>query len=115
MKKFAKLIPVALGLLTLASCSNDDFFTDKADTQSLDNLGAGDLVVYDVDPIEDGDAFTRAWESDAIGTGVINPATGKERTKTYFKWGHEDEMKVYDTELHKYDIYSLYDDGIGGW
>ena len=31
MKNFVKLIPVALGLLTLASCSNDDLFVRRVD------------------------------------------------------------------------------------
>lgn len=96
MKKFAKLIPVALGLLTLASCSNDDFFTDKAANQEFENLGKGDLVVYDAPVNEDGNAFTRSWRSDRQEDGTY-----------YRKWGKDDEMRVYDNDLHKYDIYSF--------
>lgn len=95
MKKFAKLIPVALGLLTLASCSNDDFFNDGANTFDTSKLGEGDLLVTEAALDEsDGGIFTRSWRSDS-GDPLIR------------KWSSKDYMTVYDKDLHKYDIYGF--------
>ena len=60
MKKFAKFIPVALGLLTLASCSNDNLFGESQDAVQLKD---GDMVVTMAEPQEDGEAFTRGYTS----------------------------------------------------
>lgn len=95
MKKFGKLIPAALGLLTLASCSSDDFFSEKTDAQLLEELGKGDLIVGYESAIEDGSYFTRAWKTDLDNQGNFQ-----------VKYGFEDDMRVYDTDLHKYDIYT---------
>ena len=60
MKKFAKFIPVALGLLTLASCSNDNLFSESQEAVQLKD---GDMLVTMAEPQEDGDAFTRGYTS----------------------------------------------------
>lgn len=79
MKNVVKLIPVALGLLTLASCSNDDFFG------SSDDL-AGKLTL---DVTTEGSHVTRAYAS---GT-----------TDLVFTWGKNDQIRVFDKNMQKYD------------
>ena len=79
MKNVVKLIPVALGLLTLASCSNDDFFG------SSDDL-AGKLTL---DVTTEGSDVTRAYAS---GT-----------TNLVFTWGKNDQIRVFDKNMQKYD------------
>lgn len=60
MKKFAKFIPVALGLLTLASCSNDNLFGESQDAAQLKE---GDMIVSMTELQEDGETFTRGYTS----------------------------------------------------
>ena len=90
MKNFVKLIPVALGLLTLASCSNDDLFGDSAKSQQ--QLNSGDLIVSTEALTEDGSAFTRSYLSQDLQTRMFVTS---------------DELRVYDNDLHKYDIYAF--------
>lgn len=79
MKNVVKLIPVALGLLTLASCSNDDFFGSNNDI-------AGKLTL---DVTTEGSDVTRAYAS---GT-----------TDLAFTWGKNDQIRVFDKNMQKYD------------
>ncbi len=92
MKNFAKFIPVALGLLTLASCSSDDLFSEK--TQYAEEAQPGDLVVEMEGLQEDGSVFTRSFID----------ATTNTATRKYVPL---DELRVYDNDLHKYDIYAF--------
>ena len=92
MKNFAKFIPVALGLLTLASCSSDDLFGDK--TQFAEEAQPGDLLVTMEDMQEEGSVFTRSFID----------ATTNTATRKYVPL---DELRVYDNDLHKYDIYAF--------
>ena len=88
MKKFAKFIPVALGLLTLASCSNDDLFSESQDAVQLND---GDMVVTMTEPQEDGDAFTRGYTS---------------RDAKSRRWFSAiDKLAVYGELLGAYDTY----------
>ena len=61
MKKFAKFIPVALGLLALTSCSNDSLFGEQS--SDAVELKDGDILVTMAEPKEDGEAFTRGYTS----------------------------------------------------
>ena len=89
MKKFAKFIPVALGLLTLASCSNDEFFGDEA--QNAVKLENGDMLVTFAEPQEDGSAFTRGYTSRDM----------KQRRW----WSGIDKLTVYGSQFGAYDVY----------
>ncbi len=91
MKNFAKFIPVALGLLTLASCSSDDLFGEKSIAEEAQ---AGDLFVEMEDLQEEGSVFTRSYID----------ATTNAATRKYVPL---DELSVYDNDLHKYDIYAF--------
>ena len=79
MKNVVKLIPVALGLLTLASCNNDDFFGSNNDI-------AGKLTL---DVTTEGSDVTRAYAS---GTKELA-----------FTWGKNDQIRVFDKNMQKYD------------
>ena len=59
MKNFVKFIPVALGLLTLASCSNDELLGEKGFDAS--QLKEGEMLVEFEEASEYGDAFTRSY------------------------------------------------------
>ncbi len=78
MKKFAKFIPVALGLLTLASCSNDNLFGESQDAAQLKE---GDMIVSMTELQEDGETFTRGYTSrDAKSRRWFS---GEDRLKVY--------------------------------
>ncbi len=82
MKRLIKLFPVALGLLALASCSNDEFaggeYAQVGGQQLIANLEASN------------EAATRA----AIVPGTMSAL-----------WQKGDQFRVYDANLQKYDIY----------
>ena len=59
MKNFVKLIPVALGLLTLASCSNDELLGEKAFDAS--QLQEDEILVNLEEASDYGNAFTRSY------------------------------------------------------
>lgn len=101
MKKFMKFIPVALGMLALASCSNDDLLGEKAG--QAEDLSKFDLVVYqDIDNV--GSNFTRGYAG---------------RMMENYTWLKTDRIHVFDDELHKYDIYKFtactQTPGVGGF
>lgn len=93
MKKFMKFIPVALGMLMLASCSNDDFLGDNTKTDIYADLGDGDMVVHAPKPLWGGDAVTRA---------LRDFVPGKQPLIFYQR---NDILRVYDDALTKWDIY----------
>ena len=96
MKKFAQFIPVALGLLTLASCSNDDLFSEQS--QDAVKLEKGDLLVTMTEPQEDGEAFTRGYTS---------------RDMKSRRWySGVDELVVYGSQFGAFDTYQ-FKQGIG--
>lgn len=82
MKGLIKLFPVALGLLALASCSNDELaggeYAQVGGQQLIANLEASD------------EAGTRA----AFVPGTMGAL-----------WQSGDQFRVYDANLQKYDIY----------
>ena len=90
MKKFFKYVPVALGLMALASCSNDEFESQVAPVQKA---GAGDIVVEN-EVLE--------WEGEGSTTRSYLSRDLKVRMYTT-----DDEMKVFDDNLNKYDLYAF--------
>lgn len=90
MKKLFSTFSVALGLLALASCSQEDDFTQKK--ASLQNVGEGDLIVTVDDFENESGAKTRSFLSRDM------------QTRYYVV---SDELKVYDNDLHKYDIFKF--------
>lgn len=84
MKKFIKLFPVALGLISLASCSNDDFLS----SEKIDDLSDK----YVLTAIEEDDALTRAYKD-------VNQAN-----TTYQA---NEVMRVYDSNMAKYDNFKF--------
>lgn len=85
MKTALKFGSVALGLLTLASCSTDDFF----ETKKID--GKKELVVSVEAPEANDGVVTRA--------GFIPGTMG-------IVWQDGDEFRVYGEALQEYDIYA---------
>ena len=83
MKKIIKFFPLALAALTVAGCSNDDFFGES-------NAEKKNILVVENEP-----------ELSSTTTRAATPYTG---TTVYFL--NEDVIKVYDNECHKYDTYT---------
>ena len=82
----------ALALVAFASCSNDDFFSsDKAQKKNFSSV-----LVADVETPE--------------GLGVTRAA--RNANAGGFQWQEEDQIRVYDTDLGKYDLYE-YDEAFG--
>lgn len=81
MKGIIKLFPIALGLLTLASCSNDDFFGSENETNRLQ-------LTATVEAPDFNDDLTRA---------AFVPTT------MAALWQDGDQFRVYDAALQKYD------------
>lgn len=82
MKGLFKLIPVALGVLTFASCNSDDFYGGNSAEQKA-----------------------------TLEVIVENMGDGQDITRTSYtannvrSWQETDAFTVYDDELHKYDWY----------
>lgn len=87
MRKVFATAFVSLGLLTFVSCSNDD-----ADSIGTNRLVEGDLIVTVEEPQEETPVGTRSYLSRDM------------QTRMYVTL---DEMRVYDNDLHKYDIYKF--------
>lgn len=85
MKNLFKLAPVALGLLALASCSNEDFMS-KGNSE-LD--GVKSLTVELADPVTDEPSMRSLFYD---GNKLL--------------WQSGDAMNVYDENLVKYDVFS---------
>lgn len=92
MKGFIKLTTVALALVAFASCSSDDFF-------SSDNVQKKNFTSVLEANVEDPDF------------GVVTRAARK-ADATGFRWQTDDQIRVYDTDLGKYDVYE-YDETFG--
>lgn len=82
MKGLFKFIPVALGLLTLASCNSEDFFGGDIASKKA-------TLEVTVEDMGDGQAITRTAYT----------------AKNSRSWQGTDIFTVYDDELHKYDYY----------
>ena len=96
MKKFAKFIPVALGLLALTSCSNDNLFGEQS--SDAVQLKDGDMLVSVAEPKEDGEAFTRGYTS---------------RDMKSRRWySGVDKLSAYGQQFGAYDTY-MFKQGIG--
>ena len=89
MKKFIKMIPAALALVALASCSNDDFLGENG----LDSLDGKTVL-----KVTTNEGVTRA---NAYGEDAI----------TVFGTG--DVIRVYDGKLQKYDSFKFATDEDG--
>lgn len=83
MKKVFKFFPLALAALTVASCSNDDFFGESRAEKK-------NILVVENEP-----------ELSSTTTRAATPYAG---TTIYFL--KDDVIKVYDNECHKYDTYT---------
>jgi len=90
MKSLIKFFPVAVGVLALASCSNDDFLGSSNEDGKLE------LVATVAAP---------AGSDDGLSTrSVITPA---ENVADYqSNWQPGDVFRVYDAALQKYDAFS---------
>jgi hypothetical protein len=87
--KILKLIPVAVALLTLASCSNDELFGEgQAPTQKVK-----DGLTVAVDDI--------AFDGAAVATRQGNTAAGG------VVWQNGDQINVYDGKLQLFDEYAF--------
>ena len=88
MKKFFKLVPAALALFALASCNSEDIFESKSQIADLSDKST---LTVTVEPIQ-GEYATRAV-SNADVTAV--------------NFEDNDQITVYDKDLHKYDWYKF--------
>lgn len=95
MKKNFKFIPVALGLLALASCNSNDF--EVNDTQIIKKDGAL-TVITDVD--YEGDASMRS----AVGYARITDGSNK-GTLFGVVFTDGDKIKVYDQDNWRYQTW----------
>lgn len=86
MKKIMKLFPVALGLLALASCSNDENFLGNEQ-----KINAPELIVSTEAPFSE-DATRAAYET----------LSGDYKAT----WQVGDQFRVYDAALQKYDVFT---------
>lgn len=85
MKKIFKLLPVALGLIAMASCSNDDFFGEKsADLQEF----GGDAANVTVE-----DLYSTTRSAHTAAKAV--------------KWCDGDQFRIYNADLSKFDTYEF--------
>ena len=91
MKNFVKFIPVALGLLTLASCSNDELLSEKA--FDAVQLNEDEMAVDLEEASEYGDLFTRSYT---------------DRTMKKHRWTESiDQLQVYGKAFGAYDLYAF--------
>lgn len=93
MKRFIKMIPAALAVFALASCTGDDLQVgDKAPEQ---NLEAGDLIIT-YDPLDNAVA-TRGFRQGDFSMTQNRPMV----------YGEGDVFKVYDPDMFKYEVYNF--------
>ena len=88
MKKIFKLLPVALGLIALASCSSDDLFNEGGAVAQIETQG---------------DAANVGVE-DLYSTGITRSAHTASKA---LKWVTGDQFRIYDAELSKFDTYEF--------
>ena len=92
MKSILKFLPVALGVLTMASCSNDDFFGSETQKNGKELIPTVENLVN-----ADGGTTRSAWT--AGGTYQVS-------------WQENDKFRVYDEAVQAYDIFSRKATGI---
>lgn len=95
MKSVIKFLPVALGMLTFASCSNNDFFGGE----SIDAINGPELIATIEEP---------AAEIEGAGTRAAFETVSKKYAIT---WQEADKFRVYDEALQKYDEYTAKKNG----
>lgn len=86
MKSILKFLPVALGVLTLASCSNEDFFGSGTQKNGKELIPTVENLVN-----ADGGTTRSAWTAG----GSYNVS-----------WQEGDQFRVYDEAVQAYDIFS---------
>ncbi len=86
MKSILKFLPVALGVLTMASCSNEDFFGSEAQKN-------GKELIPTVENLVNADGGTTRNAISGDGTYSIS-------------WQEGDVFRVYDEAVQAYDIFS---------
>lgn len=86
MKKFIQIIPVAFAALAMTSCSNDDFFGFNGEE-------------------EDGITLTANVPEEIAEDGVTRAARASNGSG--FQWNVGDELRVYDSKLQKYDVFTM--------
>ncbi len=86
MKSILKFLPVALGVLTIASCSNDDFFGSETQKNGKELIPTVENLVN-----ADGGTTRSAWT--AGGTYQVS-------------WSNGDQFRVYDEAVQAYDIFT---------
>ena len=87
MKSIVKFFPAALALVAFASCSNEDLFGDSSNAQEVQFAKTMDVQVEGINF-----AGTRAYQMPEASNGLA--------------FGDADKIRVYDDELHKYDVYA---------
>lgn len=92
MKSILKFLPVALGVLTMASCSNDDFFGSETQKNGKELIPTVENLVN-----ADGGTTRSSWT--AGGTYQVS-------------WSNNDQFRVYDEAVQAYDIFSRKPAGI---
>ncbi len=106
MKGFFKLIPAALAVFALASCSNDDLLVgDQAPEQ---NLEMGDLIIT-YDPLDNAAPVTRGYRQGDFGKELPDGSI-QNRPMIY---ADGDVFKVYDPDMFKYEAYGFNYNGQG--
>ena len=85
MKKFLKFLPIALGVISLASCA-DDLFTSNAASDDSNAL------------------YFAADNGESTRAGFSGDATDS-YGNLKFRWTKGDQIRVYDQNLALYDIY----------
>ena len=86
MKSILKFLPVALGVLTMASCSNEDFFGSETQKNGKELIPTVENLVN-----ADGGTTRSSWT--AGGTYQVS-------------WTNGDQFRVYDEAVQAYDIFS---------
>ena len=90
MKRLFKLTTVALGLVVLGSCSNDDLFNSSNGIAGEN--GKGTLAVNVETPSNEMGIVTRAVSDENMSATIFEKS---------------DKIRVYDNELHRWDGYQF--------
>lgn len=102
MKGFTKLIPAALAVFALASCTSDDLQLQVGDKAPQQDLEQGDLIIT-YDPLDNEKAGTRAFRQGDFSMSQPRPMV----------YGEGDIFKVYDPDMFKYEAYEFNYNGQG--
>lgn len=90
MKKIFKFMPVALAAISLASCNSDDFFGNNAEQEALASLE----VTVEEPSVTRANAYP-----------VYDESTKK--TSDPIIWDDTDVLRVYDTNVQKFDLFKF--------